>query len=109
MFSCVLHKCDLNGRVGRRKNCYKKAIRSLVCSLLSSMQGKPNYNILACWSTMHGGKLTRYITLYTASHSETWLRQYHAFGMFFSKRPENLVRTDGKMDGAKYLANLEEN
>ena len=59
---------------------------------------------------MCGGKLTLHITpehtIPTMKHGGGSIMLW---GCFSSAGTGNMVRVDGKMDGAKYRANLEEN
>uniref|UniRef100_A0A669E9Q2 Tc1-like transposase DDE domain-containing protein n=1 Tax=Oreochromis niloticus TaxID=8128 RepID=A0A669E9Q2_ORENI len=122
--SRALHKVGLHGRGARRKPLLREnhkksrlqfATRHVgtqqTCGRRCSGQMRPKWNFLAkMQNAMCGGKTN------TAHHSEHTIPTVKygggsimLWGCFSSAGTGKLVRVDGKMDGAKYRAILEEN
>uniref|UniRef100_A0A803JWW4 Transposase Tc1-like domain-containing protein n=1 Tax=Xenopus tropicalis TaxID=8364 RepID=A0A803JWW4_XENTR len=125
--SRALHKVGLYGRVARRKPLLTENHKKFrlqfatshvgggggqqTCGRRCSGQMRPKWNFLPkMQNAMCGGKLTLHIILNTPSPlSNMVVAAFMLWGCLSSAGTGKLVRVDGKMDGAKYRAILEEN
>ncbi|KAL7826753.1 hypothetical protein AOLI_G00319620 [Acnodon oligacanthus] len=121
--SRALHKCGLYGRVARRKPLLKENHKKSRLQFARSHVGDTaNMWNKVLWSDetkieLFGQKAKCYVwrRINTAHHSEHTIPTVKCggsimlWGCFSSAGTGKLVRVDGKMDGAKYRAILEEN